>query len=120
MRFLFTTIQFTEADFYARVSEHLRDGHGHEVAHVVVSRRATEAMRARGLDARCLPDLMASAAPLDLAAETERLEASYDTPSLRDVWLTDPACAGRPEAWCLERTVRCFRALERAFDDVGP
>jgi Capsule polysaccharide biosynthesis protein len=119
MRFLFTTIQFIEADFYRRVSEHLRDL-GHEVAHVVISRQSAAEMRAAGHEVRCLPDLIESVNGADLGGEVARLEAAYDLPSLRDVYVSDPACAGRDERWCIERTVRHFVALERAFEELRP
>ena len=120
MRFLFTTIQFVESDFYARVSEHLRDDHGHEVFHVAISRRSAAEMRRRGLEVRCLPDEMEALGDVDVAAEVARIEATYDIPSLRDVYLADSACSGRPEAWCLERAVRTFCVLEQAFEAVRP
>ncbi|MBA3327464.1 MAG: hypothetical protein H0T43_04090 [Solirubrobacterales bacterium] len=120
MRFLFTTIQFVESDFYARVSLSLRDDHGHDICHVTVSRRATAAMRAQGLDARCLPELLADVGPFSLEAEIARIESTYDVPSLRDIYLADPACAGRDEAWCVQRTVRHVLALEAVFADVDP
>jgi hypothetical protein len=120
VRFLFTTIQFVESDFYARVSERLRDAHGHEVAHVVISRRAARALRARGLQAHCLPDMVADDGTYDSAAEIARIEALYDVPSLRDVYLADPASDGLPEAVAVDRAIRQVRALERAFDLVDP
>jgi hypothetical protein len=36
------------------------------------------------------------------------------------VYRADWACNGQSEAWCVDRTVRTFRALERIFDDVRP
>ena len=120
MRFVFTTIQFAEADFYARVSERLRDEHGHEVCHVVISRRSAAAMRRRGLEVVCLPEAMEAVGVFDVAAEAARLEREYELPSLRDAYLADPACEGRPEAWCLERAVRTFLAVERAFGELRP
>jgi hypothetical protein len=120
MRFLFTTLQFAESDFYGRVSEELRRL-GHEVSHVAVSRRAAADLRARGFRTYCLPELTAGLGDeLDLEAETTRIEARYATPSVRDVYRCDPACRGQPEAWCVERTVRHFLALEKAIGDVGP
>ncbi len=119
MRFLFTTIQFTEADFYRRVSEQLQ-ALGHEVAHVVVSRRSAAEMRARGHDTWCLPDLIEGVNGADVGAEVARIEARYELPSLRDVYLSDPACTELDERSCIERTVRRFLALERAFDAIRP
>jgi hypothetical protein len=120
MRFLFTTLQTYESEFYARVGEELR-AHGHEVAHVTVSRASAQELRAQGTDARCLGDAAAAAGePADLAAEVRRIEETYDLPHIRDVYRADWACSGRSEDWCVTRTVRTFRALERVFDDVRP
>jgi hypothetical protein len=114
VRFLFTTLQFAESDFYGRVGDELR-GLGHEVEHVAFSRRA-----AARLGGRCLPDAMASLGPIDVDSEAARIEAEYELPSLRDVYRTDPPCAGRSERFCVERTVRHFLALERIFDELAP
>jgi hypothetical protein len=114
MRFLFCTLQFDESDFYGRVGRELERG-DHEVAHVAFSRRS-----ARRLGGHCLPDVMARLGPLDVEAEAARIERTYETPSLRDVYRTDPPCRGRSERWCVERTVRHFVALERIFDEVRP
>ena len=120
MRFLFTTIQTYESDFYGRVGEEL-SARGHEVAHVTVSRAAARELRGRGIDARCLLDVAEAAGePASIEAEVRRIEETYDTPHLRDVYRADPPCEGRSEAWCIERTVRHFRALERVFDEVRP
>jgi hypothetical protein len=120
MRFLFTTLQTYESEFYARVGEELQ-ARGHEAAHVTVSREAARLLRERGVDARCLADVAAAAGgPASLEDEVHRLEATYAMPHIRDVYRADRACAGKPERWCVERTVRHFRALERVFDDVGP
>jgi hypothetical protein len=120
MRFLFTTLQTYESEFYARVGEELR-AHGHEVAHVTVSRASAQELRAQGTDARCLGDAAAAAGePADLAAEVRRIEETYDLPHIRDVYRADWACSGRSEDWCVTRTVRTFRALERVFDEVRP
>jgi hypothetical protein len=76
---------------------------------------------AAGARAACLPDRMgALGEPLDVDAEAGRIVERYAVPTLRDVYLTDPACDGRPEPWCVERTVRCFRALEGIFDEEAP
>jgi hypothetical protein len=114
MRFLFCTLQFDESDFYGRVGRELQR-RGHRVAHVAFSRRS-----ARKLDGYCLPEAMARLGPLDLDAEAARIERTYATPSLRDVYRTDPACRGRSERWCVERTVRHFLALERIFELEHP
>ena len=120
MRFLFTTLQFVESEFYGRVGRQLEE-RGHEVAHVAFSRRSAAELRGRGVRVRCLPDLMAALGPLSgVEAEARRIEGRYDTPTLRDVYRTDAACAGRSEDECVERTVRHFLALERVFDEVDP
>ncbi len=119
VRFLFTTLQHRESDFYGRVGADLAR-RGNHVEHVTFSRRAAAVLRRRGSAALCLPDAMASLAPFELAHEVRRIERTYRLPSLRDVYRTDPPCAGRPEAWCVERTVRHFLALERILDDHDP
>ena len=119
MRFLFTTLQFIESGFYGRVGAQL-ERQGHEVAHVAYSRRASDMLRRKGFRAYCLRDLMDDLGPVEVARHAERIERSYDTPTLRDVYRTDIACDGRSEEWCVERTVRHFLALERIFDEVIP
>jgi hypothetical protein len=120
VRFLFTTLQFIESEFYGRVGTELQRK-GHEVAHVAFSSRSAEALRRRGFHAWCLPETMASLGPvLDVEGEAKRIVREYDTPTLRDVYRTDIACSGRPESWCVERTARHFLALERVFDEVRP
>jgi hypothetical protein len=120
MRFLFTTLQTYESEFYARVGEELR-AHGHDVSHVTVSRASAQDLQAQGVDARCLADVAAAVGePDDLGAEVRRIEQAYDLPHIRDVYRADWACNGHPETWCVARTVRTFRALERVFDDTGP
>jgi hypothetical protein len=119
VRFLFTTLQFIESEFYGRVGAQL-ELRGHEVAHVAYSRRASDMLRRKGFRTYCLLDLMEELGPIDAARHAERIETSYDTPTLRDVYRTDVACDGRSEERCVERTVRHFLALERVFDDVRP
>jgi len=119
VRFLFTTLQFIESEFYGRVGAEL-ERRGHEVAHVAYSRRSAESLRRRGFRAHCLTDLVAELGPLDVERHAERIAGDYDTPTVRDIYRTDVACEGRAERWCLERTVRHFVALERVFDDVRP
>lgn len=120
MRFLFTTLQFVESDFYGRVSSRLRDM-GHEVSHLALSRRAARDLERRGFRTYCLPDVAARVGiGQSLGAEIERIEARYATPSVKDVYRCDPAARGRPEEWCVERTVRTFRALEQVIDEMQP
>ena len=120
MRFLFTTLQFRESDFYGRVGAELAR-RGHEVAHVTYSRRAAAALRARGFGADCLPDRMAALGPLaPRRRRRQRIVERYGLPTLRDVWKTDPGADGLDEGAALERTVRHFRALEAIFDELAP
>lgn len=119
MKYLFTTLQFQESDFYGRVTERLV-ARGHEAAHVTFSRRAARDLEQRGFRTWCLPDVMAALEPFDLDAEVARIEATYDMPSLREIYKTDWPCHDKPEAWCLERTVRHFLALERVYDEAAP
>ena len=120
MRVLFTTLQTYESDFYGRVGAELQE-RGHEVAHLTVSRAAARELRERGLDARALPDVVAALGePASVEDEVWRIEETYDTPHVRDVYRADWPCRGRDEAWCAHRTVQHFRALERVFDDVRP
>jgi hypothetical protein len=119
VRFLFTTLQHRESDFYGRVGAILAR-RGNDVEHVTFSRRAAAVLRRGGFTAYCLPDAMASLGPFDLEHEASRIERTYELPSLRDVYRTDPPCEGRAEAWCVERTVRHFLALERIVDDCNP
>jgi hypothetical protein len=119
LRFLFSTIHHPEAEFYGRVGGALAR-RGHEVGQVAFSRHAARRLESRGVRAWCMPELMAAVPPADWRAEGDRVERQYETPSLRDVYRTDPPCYGKPEAHCVERTVRHFLALERVFDDFRP
>ena len=120
MRFLITSLQTYESEFYGVVGEEL-ERRGHEVTHVTESRRAAKELRGRGVDARAMPDLAAELGPpTSLEEEVRRIEAAYPIPHLRDVYRNDKACAGRSEDWCIRRTVDRFRALERVFDEVRP
>ena len=119
MRFLFTTLQTYESDFYGRVGAELTR-RGHEVSHVTVSRASARALRERGMEARCLPDLIQALPPADLGEEIVRIEATYEMPHIRDVYRADWPCQRKPERWCLERTVAHFRALEQVFDEERP
>ena len=117
---MFVTLQFIESDFYGEVGANL-GARGHDVAVVTVSRRAAAKLSRRGVRAHCLPDVIA-ALPADppLAEEVQRLESTYETPTLRDVYRTDQPSRGRPEDWSLARTARHFRAIEQVFDREQP
>jgi capsular polysaccharide biosynthesis protein len=120
MRFLFTTLQTYESEFYGRVGAELTR-RGHDVAHVTVSRESARQLRERGFVAFCLPDVIAEVGPpTSLEDEVRRLEASYPIPHIRDVYYADKVCRGADEAFCVRRTVDHFRALERVFDEVRP
>jgi hypothetical protein len=120
MRFLFTTLQFIETDFYGRVAREL-ERLGYESVHAVFSRQGAEQLRSQGFTTWCLPDLVEEAGrDLDVQAEVRRIEAAYDLPAIRRVHLTDPPVRHRPEAELTERSVRHFLALERVFDEAQP
>jgi hypothetical protein len=120
MRFLFTTLQFRESDFYGRVGAELAR-RGHEVMHVTYSRRAAVSLRRAGFRVECLVDRMDALGPLtDPEASGRELVARYGLPTLRDVWKTDWPCNGKSDAFCVERTVRTFKALEAIFDEFRP
>jgi hypothetical protein len=120
MRFLFTTLQTYESDFYGRVGGELVR-RGHEVAHITVSRASARELREQGFEAFCLPDLLAELEePTDLMAEQRRIEHDYRLPSIREIYRTDWPCNGKSEEWSIRRTVGQVRALERAFDSLRP
>ena len=119
LRFLFGTIHHPEAEFYGRVGEELVR-RGHEVGQVTFSRHAAKRLGRRGVRSWCMPELLAAVPPGDWGTEGVRIERQYDTPSLRDVYRTDPPCYARSEPDCVERTVRHFLALERVFDEFRP
>jgi hypothetical protein len=119
MRFLFTTLMTYESEFYGRVGAELAR-RGHEVEHVTVSRAAARELRERGFGARSIHDVIAGLPPGDVSAETARIERAYGLPSIRDAYRGDRPCRGKPEAWCVERAVDHFRAVERVLDDVRP
>ena len=67
MRFLFTTLQTYESEFYGRVGEELR-AHGHDVcARDRLAGVGTGAPARAGIDARCLPDVAVGARRARLA-----------------------------------------------------
>jgi len=120
MRFLITTLQTYESEFYAVVGREL-ERRGHAVTHVTESRHSARSLRRQGADARCLLDVAAELGePGSLDAEVGRIEETYPIPHLRDVYRNDWPLAGRPEQEAIRRTVAHFRALERIFDDVQP
>lgn len=122
MRFLVLTLfGGAESRFYGQVTEELRR-HGHECSHVTWSPRAARMLRRRGFGSYAMPDEIDRALPpgTDVEAEGRRIVETYGLRSLRDVYRTDPPCVGRPEAWCVERTVRHFLAMERILDEVRP
>jgi hypothetical protein len=120
MRFLFTTLQTYESDFYGRVGAELAR-HGHEIAHVTVSREAARLLREQGEDARSVHDVIAELGePVSIDDEARRIEAAYPIPHLRDAYYADRICDGKPEAWAVHRTVQYFRAIEQIVSEVRP
>ena len=124
MRFLFTTRERAETEFYGRVGAFLVE-RGHEVAHVAYSRRgAAQLRRAQpGIRTYCLNDLMRKVPAFDRDAEVARIEGRYmipEAPTVRDVYRTDWPNYGKSEEESIDRTVRHFVAYERIFDEVRP
>jgi capsular polysaccharide biosynthesis protein len=120
MRFLITSLQTYESEFYGVVGQEL-ERRGHFVTHVTESPRSAKELRAGGVDARAIQEVAAELGePASLDDEVRRIEATYPIPHLRDVYRNDKACAGRPEEWCIRRAVARFRALERIFDEAEP
>lgn len=119
MRFLFTSLQTYESEFYGTVQLDLQS-RGHETAHVTVSRTAARELRERGLRAWCLHDLVAELPPASVEDEVRRIESTYPMPHLRDIYRGDYAIAGWDEGPSQQRAVDAFRALERIFDEVQP
>lgn len=119
MRFLFTTLQSIESDFYGRVGAELQR-RGDSATHLTFSRRAARVLRSKGFEAHALPPLMEALAPVDPEREAARITERYGLPTFRDVYRTDLVCDGRSEAWCVERTVRHFLAIEALIDRLRP
>jgi hypothetical protein len=120
VKFLFTTLQTYESAFYGTVGEELAR-RGHSVSHLTVSRASARELRERGIDATCVLDVIAALPPLEsLGSEIERIEATYDIPSIRDVYRADWVGEGKPEQWNLRRAIDHFRAIEQVFDEVRP
>jgi hypothetical protein len=119
MRFLFVTVASHESRFYGRVGSALVE-HGHEVAYVTTSRHSAELLRARGLEAVVVQDLVSEARAAADAEDPDELAARYGFTTIRDAYRADPACRGKPEDWCVERSVAHVRALERCLDALAP
>ncbi len=120
MRFLITSLQTYESEFYGVVGREL-ERRGHSVVHLTESPRAASELRSHGVDGRSVQDVIAElAAPVDLEQQVRRIEATYPIPHLRDVYRNDKACQGQPEEWCVRRTVDRFRALERIVAETKP
>ncbi|MBA3347099.1 MAG: hypothetical protein H0T13_00910 [Actinobacteria bacterium] len=120
MRFLFTTLQTYESEFYGRVGAEL-ERRGHEVSHLTVSRASATALRELGVDARCLPDVIASL-PRGAAIDDERrrIETTYVLPSIREIYRVDWAADDLGEEAAIRRTVEQVRAVEHVLDEVRP
>ncbi len=120
MRFLITTLQTYESEFYGAVGREL-ERRGNAVTHVTESRRSARELRGRGADARCVLDVAAELGePASLDDEVRRIEEEYPIPHLRDVYRNDWPLAGRSEEDAVRRTVAHVRALERIFDETRP
>ena len=120
MRFLFTTLQDLETEFYGRVGRELEQL-GHEVAHVTWSAPDAVALRAKGHRTWCLPEAMdALPEDTDVAAEVARIERQYETPTIRDIYKTDWPCL-RAVRGVVPRSDRpSLPALERIIDEWRP
>src|SRR5690242_3631817 len=120
MRFLFTTLQTYETEFYGRVGVELA-ARGHDVAHVSVSRQAARLLREQGIDATCLMDEIGALPPRgDVWAEARAIEERYGLPTIREVYRADPAAERLGEEDAVRRTVDHVRALERIVGRVEP
>ena len=110
-RFLFLTLGYIEAEFYARVGREL-EALGDEVVHATFSRRAAQRLRRRGHDAVCLPDVMAETAAGATEAGARALAERWGLPTFRDLYRADPAFRGRSEAWCVEHALAQASAVD--------
>ena len=119
MRFLFSTIQGFESEFYGKVGQKLAE-RDHNVDHVTYSRRAARRLRERGVAAQSVVDRMAGLGEIDLITEARRIERHYGLASVREAYWTDPVCERRPERWSIDRAVRHFIVLEQLFDELRP
>jgi hypothetical protein len=120
VRFLFTTLHYNEAEFYGRVGARLQ-ALGHEVGHLSYSRRGARLAAQHRLRSWCLPDLLRDAGgEVDWEASGHAIARRYATPTLRDIYKTDRPCDGKPDSWCVERTVRHFKAIDGLFADFRP
>jgi hypothetical protein len=119
MRFLFTTLQTFESEFYGTVAAEL-ERRGHETAHVTVSRASANRLREEGFAAWCLHDVIAELRPLPPGEEASRIESTYPMPHLRDVYRGDYAIADWDEDASQQHAIDVFRALEVVFDEVRP
>jgi hypothetical protein len=120
VRFLFPTLQTNESEFYGRVGAELAR-RGHSVSHLTVSRASAAALSAAGFEARCLPDVverLPAGAPLD--EERQRIESTYELPSIREVYRVDWAAEDLSEVDAIRRTVTQFRAVELILDETDP
>jgi len=119
-RYLFVTLGHIESDFYGRVGARIRSA-GHQVTHLTFSRRAAQQLRRHGFEAVCMPDLIAELGDIgDAEAHAARMANAYNTPTFRDIYRTDYVCDGRPEPWCVDRTVRHMLAMEMLFERLRP
>jgi hypothetical protein len=119
LRFLFASLGHIESEFYGRVGDELA-ARGHEVAHVVYSRWSARALAAKGYRSFCLPDRMASLGHGEVEKQSAVISKAYGVTGWREIYRTDFVCDGRPERWCVERTVRHMLAMEEIFAEWSP
>jgi Capsule polysaccharide biosynthesis protein len=118
-RFLFLTLGYVEADFYARVGRAL-EGLGDEVVHATYSRRAAHRLRRDGHDAVCVPDVMAETAAGALAEGAAAWAGRWGLPTFRDLYRADPAFRDRPEAWCVQQALAQASAIDAIVERRRP
>lgn len=119
MRFLFTTLQYIESDFYGTVAREL-ERRGHQVRVTTVSRRSAKRLRATGVDGVCVHDVSLDGVAPSLEDEVRRLTRTYGLGSLDTVHADDAASPPAGHRSSAERTVRYFRVVEALFDRFDP
>ena len=120
MRFLFTTLQDLETEFYGRVGRQL-ERLGHEVAHVTWSAPDAAALRDKGHRTWCLPEAMDGARRWDRHRRRGRPDRAAvrhaDDPRHLQDGLAVLRASRRSGA--SQRTVRHFLALEQIYRRVA-
>ena len=107
MRFLITTLQTYESEFYGAVGREL-ERRGHSVTHLTESRRSARELRSRGADAHCVLDVAAELGePGRLDDEVRRIEGRTRSPTCATSTATtrrSPAAAGGRASAARSRT----------------